>query len=352
MLERRGDDDTGWTSLSRRAGSPFHSAEFCDVVQRFWPGADPARHVVLADGGHCRGILPGYLYGACPRLNYYRGNVSPALTEPIIGAHALVAWYGGPVAEHDRAMAEAIEVHLELCRRDAALSFLFGIDGRDRATREILLRLGYRVSRYHTNAVLTLSPDHARDPLAALPKKERDERRRVMRRAEEAGLELIIVPPAQALPYVELVRSAVVRQGIDDEVFPSAFVRGVLQAGLPGLEVMLAQTPRGQVAAIGLNFVWRDAYYLWLAGNDRQLAKPYFPSDFLYQHAIRRAASLGLAEVQGGRSPYDIKLAYGFRCIPLLAAVHPASVGDPRLIDAWLAAQLARHLATYPEVAA
>jgi hypothetical protein len=339
----------GWTQLSRRTGSPFHSAEFCATIQQCWPGDHVPRHVTVFDRTECRAIIPAYLYGSCPRLDYYRSNVSPVLKDRVVGAHALVAWYGYPIGQDDRAISDAIERHLETCRRDRAMSFFFGVDGRDTRTLDLVRAAGYQVARFHTNMVLSVSPEYALDPLQ-IPKKQRDERRRIMRRAEEAGVWLKVVQPSEALPLVELVRSAIHRAGLSDDILPAAFVRAVLRANLPGLEALLAMTPDGRPAALSLNFVWGTAYYLWLGGNDRLLAKPYYPSDFLYQHAIRRASSLGLSEIQAGRSPYAIKQAYGFRPVPIMAAVHPAGANDPATVSAWLTAQEARHLVVYPEV--
>lgn len=334
---------TDWTELSRETGSPFHSRAFCAVFERYWPGDHRPRHVAIDD----RACAPAYLYGPCPRLDYYRNNVSPALAGPVVGAHALVGWYGGPIGRDARAVDAALREHLESCRRDGAVSLLFGIDGRDGATLACVRAAGYRVARFHTNMILGVTPAHAHDPLQ-IPKKQREERRRVFRRAEDAGLRLEIVKPSDAVAHAELVRSAVAE--LSDDVLPAWFVRAVLESDLPGLEVLLAVTPEGRPAAISLNFVWRSCYYLWLGGNDRALAKPFYPSDFLYQHAIRRASALGLSEIQAGRSPYAIKKAYGFRPVPIMAAIHADAARDPAAARAWLAAQEARHLALYPEV--
>ncbi|MEZ0085248.1 hypothetical protein ABIF72_007746 [Bradyrhizobium japonicum] len=247
-------------------------------------------------------------------------------------------------------MIEALEAHLGLCRDSGAMSFLFGIDGRDRLLLGDLAGAGYRLGRLQTNMVLRLAPHHAVDPTASLKRKERAERRRTMRRASETGLTLQIIKPSQALPLAELVRSGVPRLDGQNDILPLAFLRGLLKADLPGMEVMLAVTPNDTVAAIALNFTWRDTYYLWLGGNRKDLAKPFYPSDFLYQHAIMRAANLGLQEVQAGRSPYAIKLAYGFGAIPIICAIHPLTATNPTTVDAWLVSQTARHLATYPEI--
>ncbi len=340
----------GWEALCREVGSPFHTAAFCSVIQRHWPGADQARHVVVNNGGICQAVVPGFLYGACPRLDYYRANVVPALAGEIIGSHALVGWLGGPIARHGAALIEALEIHLDLCRDNNAMSFLFGIDGRAHHLLQELAGIGYRLGRLQTNMVLDIHPDHAIDPVTRLKRKERAERRRVMRRADEAGLRLRIVTPSQAVPLAELIRSGVSPSNDQRDILPATFLRGVLQADLPGMEVLLAVTPNDEVAAIALNFRWRETYYLWLSGNRKDLAKPFYPSDFLYQHAIRRAANLGITEIQGGRSPYPIKLAYGFRGVPIMCAIHPLAAISQTAVDGWIAAQTARHLATYPEI--
>ncbi len=211
------------------AGSPFHSAEFCSLIQHYWPGASQPRHVARYDRGRCQSLIPGYLYGHCPRLDYYRGNVVPRLQDRMIGAHALVGWYGGPVAQDDASMKQAVADHLELCRRDQCVSLLFGIDGRDRNTLQQLEAAGYYVGRLQSNAVLQISPAHAADPLAGIKKKtERSERRRVMRRAEESGLELRIIRPADAVSHVELIRSAVNRLALDEDILPASFVHAAL----------------------------------------------------------------------------------------------------------------------------
>ncbi|THK34292.1 GNAT family N-acetyltransferase [Ensifer sp. MPMI2T] len=327
---------------------PFHSMEFCMLLQQAWVGCERPSHVEVNVGDR-HAVIPSFRYGACPRLSYYRRNVTPTLDCDIVGGHALVGWYGGPIGNDKGLIREAISSHLEFCKATGAASLFFGIDERDRATIQSLGDLGYLIGRFHTNTVLFLNARHVEDPLQ-LPKKQREERRRIRRRAEEAGLQVKVLRASDAVKDTELVRSFLRRDGVDDAVLPPRFIEAALTANLPGLEVLLAVTPRNESAAIALNFAWGTRYFMWLGGNDRQFAKPYYPSDILYQHAISRAASLGMKEIQAGRSPYRIKFAYGFRPIGIMAALHPCHAIERERAAAWLAAQEHRHAMLYPEV--
>ncbi len=71
------------------------------------------------------------------------------------------------------------------------------------------------------------------------------------------------------------------------------------------------------------------------------------PGHNLFEASAARALELGCTEVQGGRSPYRVKLDHGFVPVPWLAAVRGSNPSQHQAAVAWLEGLEDRHHATY-----
>jgi hypothetical protein len=340
----------GWEALAWDHGSPFHSQTFCQALERHWPGRLHPMHAVVAADGEVTGVAPAYLYEQCPRVDYYRA-AGGTLADPLVLSHALVGWYGYPVARSAAALGTVIQVLADKARQVSAVCMFAGIDARDASLIEALSRAGFSIARFHTLMVRPLDPEADRDPLARLRSRYRNARSASLRRARDSGVSCRPATADDRAAAIELMVGVLRRQGIDQDVLPAAYLDATLAADLPGLEMLVAERD-GVLIGANVNFAWRRNYSMWLGGYRRELLPQCCQSELLYHASISRAVALGCREIQGGRSPYTPKLGFGFTAVPLLGAVRGSTDAQHGRASVWLEQLALRHVTLYPELRA
>ena len=339
-----------WNKIAQEFGTPFHSFEFCNAIQHSWPSRKESRHTYLYD--HSGGVvIPAWRYDHCPRLDYYRAAI-PTLqfTHPLVVSHALVGWAGHPIATSQEWLVEGISSHEQQCCQDSSASLFLGIEIQNDLARSVLASFGYHIAHFHTKAIKQISPEHLLNPLINCKPRQGSKRRRYWRRAEDLGATTIVGRPLSTEPVIRLLRSGLVRHGVDDSVLSVDYLQNVLDGNLPGIEQVSAIDNRGTILGVNICFHWRDVYYVWLGGIDYAFASSLHPTDGLYQACIKRAAELRCREIDFGRSPYAIKFDYGCSPRRILAAIKGSDRVQHQECVEWLMALSKRHMDIYPEL--
>jgi Acetyltransferase (GNAT) domain len=340
-----------WNALAVSAGSPFHTVEFVALVTRFWPGEQESRHVVLGESGAVEAIVPAFLVGSCPRLDYYRAKATPPFSGTLLLSHALVGWYGFPLVRTPERLPAAIRAFAERAADEGAAAALFGgIDSRDARLVTSLAEQGFVTGRATTLMIRGLEPEDAEDPTRRLKRSHRHVARNQLAQARRAGVRIRSGTPADAERVLQLVDALLDASGVPRAAMPNALVAGAVADPPQGMDLLVAEV-EGRVVAALLAFRCGSRYLNWVAGFEREAATSQRAWHVLLDASIRRAAAAGCTEIQAGRGVTEFKLRHGFRPVPLLFAGVGRNRGDQARVDGWLSALDRRWLLRHHAVA-
>jgi Acetyltransferase (GNAT) domain len=327
-----------WNALAVSAGSPFHTVEFVSLVTRFWPGDQESRHVVLGEAGAVDAIVPAFLVGSCPRLDYYRAKVTPSFSGTVLLSHALVGWYGFPLVRTPDLLPAAIEAFAERAADERAAAALFGgIDGRDATLLAGLADEGFVVGRATTLMTRALEPEDAEDPTRRLKRSHRHVARNQLAQARRAGVRIRSGTSDDAEGVPELVGALLDSSDVPRAAMPNALLASAVADPPQGMDMLVAEV-EGRVVAALLAFRCGSRYLNWVAGFEPEAATAQRAWHALVDAAIRTAAATGCTEIQAGRGVTEFKLRHGFRPVPLLFAGVGRNRGDQTRVDRWLSA--------------
>ncbi len=344
-------DEQAWKDLIQEHGTAFQTLELCRIFERTWPGRYQAQHIVLAREHTPRAVIPAYLYETCPRVDYYkRACPEQLIDDPLLLSHALVGWYGFPVATDRESKRLALREFVRAAQNAHAIAMFAGIDARDVSSIQALRDERFVLQRFHTLMVRDIAFAPPDDPTAAHPPRRRSHLRKMIYRAERAGCRVRLAQAGDRDSIVSLIASMMQEKGLHADVLPADFLAALLEEQPPGLDVLVAVNPEDRPIGVHINLRWRFTYAMWLGGNDRASLDRYYQSHLLYEYNARRARQLGYTELQAGRSPYQIKFQHGFTPVPLLCAVRGTTPAQHQRAARWVKALARRHRAMYPSV--
>lgn len=342
-------DEMAWNRLVRQFGSGFQTVGFCRAFELHWSGRSWPRHVTVREGDELTAVIPAYLYGSCNRVDFYR-RCCPGyeIHDPILMSHAMVAWYGYPVAANRGARELVVRAFARAAAQDGAIAMFAGIDGRDEDTLRVLREQGFAIGRIQTLMRRDVRSTDAEDPTVVLPGKSRSRIRNQLSLARRSGVTVRLATSRDYPIAADMVTSILRQLGTPVEALPTAFVRAVIEGQVPGVETLAAVDPQDRLVGVQIGVHFGSTYLIWLAGHDRATLQQYHQSHLLYNSSIQRASILGCTEVQAGRNTFDIKRQHGFTPVPLYCAVHSADAAQQQRAAAWVSALEERHYTIFP----
>jgi predicted N-acyltransferase len=223
---------------------------------------------------------------------------------------------------------EIVDDVLHALRRETSRAGIarFGFINVERGTptADALVSAGLDGTRLDVRYWLDLTRfGHESDYLAALRPSARLEYRRHLRRAEEAGVEVVerhasADEGAERMRLFELSMARLGSPGYYSAERIAAFLRDMrTQARV--VEVMLDD----DLLALGVLFVDSTKVYTWAAGYDRERRLPFSPYYVLHAASVRLGLRLGVPALEGGRRNGRFKERYGMA--PKILYAHMAA---------------------------
>lgn len=329
-------DRTEWNDVVSRAdGSVFHTWEFLSAFEEAPPGSFQPAHLLAYAGPRLVGVCPAYLVHQCPRLDHLLALGALDVGGPILLAHSLAGFAGGPLAVPDHpAAADALITGLEQTAGELG-AWAWGIANLPASPLVgRLLGAGYAVAQVaDTHLVETAAFAAPPDYWAAMTSRRRRTLSRE-RRVRSDGLHF-----AEAIPdidtLVRLVHATLRAHKTPIDVLPKDFLHA-LRRHLAAFERTLAITDdHGETAAVFVGWQFGAEWSLWMAGleTDRFTAfEPYHPA---MAHAIEAAITARTPRVNLGRGNAPVKRRYGATGTPLFLALSCADRSRNALLHAW-----------------
>jgi FemAB-related protein (PEP-CTERM system-associated) len=271
------------------SGSPFHLCAWHDLLTKIF-GYQP-EYLIAYEGSDIVGVLPLFLVE-----NFMTGRV--LISTPF-------AVYGGILARGDVAHA-TLATAAKMLARKRAVQYL---ELRNSAADQ---RVGFSgIARYAT-FTRDVAPTDREGLLKSLPTKTRNLVRKALKHNYASR-------PAENLDaFYGLLLKTYRRHGTP--VFPLKFFALLVEkfgAGIDVREVLLD----GQVAAVSMNFLFRDQMHTYYAASAQELWDKS-PNNFMYFDHLLWAGNNGYRIFDFGRSkigtgPYEFKKHFGATERPL-----------------------------------
>ncbi len=228
-----------------------------------------------------------------------------------------------PEAEaHPEATAAVLRSMRELADHWGAGHFGFVNVPAHSPTAAALERLGMTPVPAENGHGLTLAPFHGLDDyLATLASKPRRNLTHDLRRAQEAGVETEILPPAKADldGFVALARATAAKYGNADYYRPDIFQDFVLALGECARVIELRRA--GHLIASAITLLDQHRYHFWCVGVDYAAATGFSPFYTVFADVMRDAIASGRGRLELGRRNPDFKRRYGLHATPLCAYI-------------------------------
>ena len=159
------------------------------------------------------------------------------------------------------------------------------------------------------------------DYLAGLSRKPRQNLARHLRRADDAGARVSIVPPDpdNLVQVCELCRHTASKFGNADFYKPQTFVPFVLGLGEHAL-VVRVDGPAGLLAG-AVSLVDEARFHMWVAGFRYATIAGFSPHYMVWAAQIREAIARRLPVVEAGRRNDEFKQRHGATRVPLAICV-------------------------------
>lgn len=330
-------DREAWNAVVLAGGgSVFHSWEWLAAFEEAPPGEFEPAHLVAHSGDQLVGICPAYLVHSCPRMDYLWSLSGIAPAGPVLLAHSLAAFSGGPLAlaQHRNV------VNLLVDRMESSAAQLdawaWGFANLPRGPLiGRLLGAGHAAAQVTTAHRLETPYRSNQDYWATIPGK----RRRKLLRERRVRLEHVTVtdgmPDTDTL--VHLVHSLLTDRRTPVDVLPRSFLESVRRHLAPFERSVIATDHTGDTIAVFAGWQFGTEWSAWLAGLDTGRLNSFDSYHPMLAHLIESAIDSGTTVINLGRANATQKRRYGAEGVPLYLTLQAA---DPRQAAALHAACL------------
>lgn len=324
-------DVDAWDRVVRHAGgSVFHSHAWLRAYERAGPHRSRPLHLVGREDGHVRAIMPLYLTAGCPRLEALRRYMvrrPTSLAEPMLLAHTVFAYFGGPLVEPGSSilLADLLAAMETLAARHGLDAFGIVNVPEDRADLcQVLMERGYCLRYLSSDMFLPVTWSSFEAYLAWLPGRwRRKNLRAAMRRAEQQGVTVEVTRDPGALELLaRLARLTLARHGHRElNLFPPAYLEATVAELGDDASFFVVRAPNGEPLCVVLTLEFDDRLVPWVAGIDYGQLETYEGYHCFVRAAIQYAIERGVREIDLGRGSYRFKLRYGCQRRRLLLAL-------------------------------
>ncbi|MEV6603132.1 GNAT family N-acetyltransferase [Kutzneria sp. NPDC051319] len=315
-------DRDEWNAVVLGAGgSVFHAWEWLAAFEEAPPGDFEAAHLLAYAGGQLVGICPAYLARSCPRLDYLWSLAGISPGGPILLAHSLAAFAGGPLALADHQDVVGLLVNRMQTSADQLGAWAWGfanlpagpLTGR-------LLSTGHAVAQVTTAHRLETAYATEQEYWATIPSK----RRRKLQRERRVRLEHATVddgvPDIDVL--VRLVHALLDDRNTPIDVLPESFLASLRRHLAPYERSVVATDNSGDTVAMFAGWQFGPEWSVWIAGLDTAKLNSFDPYHPMLAHTIESAVRTGTAVVNFGRANALQKRRYGAEGVPLFLTLH------------------------------
>jgi predicted N-acyltransferase len=300
-------------------GSVFYSHQWLQAYTRAAPHQSQPFYLLAYHQKQLVGILPAYLTQNCPRLTAHRQYlVTPQTTlgEPMLLAHSLYSYYGGPLTKWpDGELLTQITAEFEHLARDLDVE----VYGFVNFYREDGCLLGYfrqqgYVGRFLSSAMyLPVVWSRFDEYLGHFRSKRRRNIRGMARKARQLGVraEYVTTPPAMA-DMDRLMKQILHKHGhVDVNLYPTTYLQAISEDMGEAAKYLLIYSPDGKLICFFLVLDNQVHLTPWVAGIDYETLEHYEPYHFAYRWLINYAITHHYQGIDFGRSAYNFKRRYG-----------------------------------------
>jgi predicted N-acyltransferase len=312
-----------WNGVVRRGGGTvFHTWEWLAAFEEAPPGEFEPVHLLAYQDDALVGICPAYLVYQCPRLDYLASLAGLDLGSPILLAHSLAAFTGGPVVLPDHGCT--VEVLVDALEQQAAVSNAWAwgfanVPGRSLVGR--LLRDGYAVSQLATTYLVDTRYDSTDQYWRSIDPRRRRKFERDHRAARAKGFTVHEGMPDDHT-FVRLVHALLAARETPVDVLPESFLRALRARLAPFDRTVFATDADDEIVALFACWEFGAECSVWLAGLDRLTA--FEPYHSLMAQSVEAAVGNGTPTVNLGRANGTQKRRYGSVPTPLFLALKSA----------------------------
>jgi predicted N-acyltransferase len=330
-------DREEWNAVVRDGGgSVFHSWEWLAAFEEAPPGEFEPAHQLAYDGDQLVGVCPAYLVHRCPRLDRVAESAGIEFGGPVLLAHSLAAFAGGPVVVRPEAQDALMS---GLADTAAALgAWAWGAVNLP-AGRLVgrLIGAGYATAQVNTTYLLDTRHTSVEDYWSTFRSKHRRELQRERRVLTQRGIRIDESTP-DADTHVRLVHGVVADHGASLDVLPEDFLRALHRHLAPHDRSLTATDLSGDAVAVFAAYEFGAERSLWLAGLDVDRLDSFGPYRPMLATAVESAVTAGIPLVNLGRGNPAPKRRVGAVAAPLYLAL----ASDNRSRTALLHAALRR----------
>ncbi|MGH3809196.1 MAG: GNAT family N-acetyltransferase [Pseudonocardiaceae bacterium] len=322
---------TDWDTLTQRCGTPiFYRTTFLSAYQAapLQPVDGYAYLVLRAEDKSPRAVLPVTFQRRMDPLGVLEVHEPDVAKRPsgLLSHvwHCYDTWLPGGQTGSAEDLRTVLDAFRTLAADFGASWYgLVNVDGTGSLAASLsgLEAVGVPIDERY---VLDLPRSGGMDAfLAQLRSKSRVELSRHRRRAQDAGIQVLVTEPRSADldAHLALVRRTAAKHG--NEGF---YVDGLFQEFLRLLgdcvhiiELRLAD----QLIGVAICLVDEDRFHCWTGGADYAAATTFSPFYVLFYESVRTALVLGRHRFEVGRRNGVFKTRYGMRRVPLLAYLAP-----------------------------
>lgn len=316
-------DREAWNDVVREGGgSVFHTWEWLTAFEEAPPGDFEPAHLLAYDGDLLIGVCPAYLVRWCPRLDYAASLAGIEFGGPVLLAHSLAAFAGGPLVRQGN--ADALDALLAgmADTADALDAWAWGfanlpagpLTGR-------LLGSGYAVAQLSTTYLLDTAFESTEDYWKLFRGKRRRELSRERRVLEQRGIGIIETSPS-ADEHVRLVQALVADHGTPLEVLPEDFLRALHLHLAPYDRTHVTVDENRDPVALFASYEFGAERSIWLAGLDVDRFDAFESYRPMLATAVESAINAGTRLMNLGRGNAAPKRRFGAVAAPLYLALN------------------------------
>jgi hypothetical protein len=309
-----------WNGVVRRGGGTvFHTWEWLAAFEEAPPGEFGPVHLLAYQDDALVGICPAYLVYRCPRLDYLASLAGIDLGGPVLLAHSLAAFTGGPVVLPGH--GSTVEVLVDALEQRAAMSGAWAwgfanVPGRSLVGR--LLRDGYAVSQLATTYLVDTRYDSTDQYWRSIDPRRRRKFERDRRVVRAKGFTVHEGMPDDDT-FVRLVHALLAARDTPVDVLPENFLRALRARLAPFDRTVFATDADDEIVALFACWEFGAECSAWLAGLDRLTA--FEPYHSLMARSVEAAVGNGTPTVNLGRANGIQKRRYGSVPTPLFLAL-------------------------------
>lgn len=316
-------DREAWNDVVRGgAGSIFHSWEWLAAFEEAPPGVFEPAHLLAYSDERLVGICPAYLVHRCPRLDYVASLAGIEIGGPILLAHSLAAFAGGPLALPGH--PAALDALVSGMERTAGTLDAWAWGFANLAGGPLIGRLlgaGYAAAQLSTTYLLDTRFACTEDYWSSI----RGRRRRELAR-ERRVLEQRKVAITEAIPdvdtYVRLVQALLLDHGTPIEVLPEDFLRAMHRHLAPYERTIVTTDATGDTVALFASWEFGAERSIWLAGLDTDRLDSFESYQPMVATLIEAAINSGTQLINFGRANATQKRRFGAVAAPLFLALN------------------------------